>query len=149
VQIGEVGEERLLAEPAGDRGGEEPFDRAFALFGLAAGREFAVGDGAAEAALGVVVGWLDVVGVAEGREGGRAFEQVVGEEAVVRRFGALAGRVLEQRAERVLEWRGLGLEPVTVGVLLVAVARLEEGCGDRESCLAELLLCSEPPRCGR
>jgi hypothetical protein len=29
-------DERLLAEPAGDRGGEEPFDGSFAAFGLAA-----------------------------------------------------------------------------------------------------------------
>jgi hypothetical protein len=43
-----VGEERLLAEPAGDRGGEEPFDRAFAAFGLTAERELAVDDGAAD-----------------------------------------------------------------------------------------------------
>ena len=34
--VGEVGEERLFAESAGDRGGEESFDGAFALFGLAA-----------------------------------------------------------------------------------------------------------------
>ena len=34
--LGEVGEERLLAEPAGDRGGEEPFNGAFTAFGLAA-----------------------------------------------------------------------------------------------------------------
>src|SRR6266705_4904115 len=64
--LGEVGEERLFAEPAGDRGGEQPFDGAFALFGLAAEREFAVDDGAAEAALGVVVGRFDAVGVGEG-----------------------------------------------------------------------------------
>ena len=34
--LGEVGEERLLAEPAGDRGGEQSFDAALASFGLAA-----------------------------------------------------------------------------------------------------------------
>jgi hypothetical protein len=34
--VGEVGEERALLEAAGDRGGEEPFDCAFALLGLAA-----------------------------------------------------------------------------------------------------------------
>ena len=32
--LGEVGEERLLSEAAGDRGGEESFDGAFAVFGL-------------------------------------------------------------------------------------------------------------------
>ena len=61
--LGEVGEERLLAEPAGDRGGEESFEAAFAAFGLGAVRELAVDDCAAEAAFGVVVGRLDVVGV--------------------------------------------------------------------------------------
>jgi hypothetical protein len=35
----------LLAEPAGDRGGEESFDAAFAAFGLAAKGELAVDDG--------------------------------------------------------------------------------------------------------
>ena len=34
--VGEVGEERLFAESAGDRGGEESFDGALALVGLAA-----------------------------------------------------------------------------------------------------------------
>jgi hypothetical protein len=73
----------------------ESFDRAFASFGLGAERELAVDDGAAEAAFGLVVGWLDAVGVAEGPEGGPAFEQVAGELALVLRLGALAGGVLE------------------------------------------------------
>ena len=34
--LAEVGEERLLAKPAGDRGGEEPFNGAFTAFGLTA-----------------------------------------------------------------------------------------------------------------
>src|SRR5215211_3903198 len=34
--LGEVGEERLFAEPAGDRGGEESLRAAFAALGLAA-----------------------------------------------------------------------------------------------------------------
>jgi hypothetical protein len=42
------------AAAAGDRGGEESFDGAFAAFGLAAEREFAVDDGAAEAAFEAV-----------------------------------------------------------------------------------------------
>ena len=60
--LGEVGEERLLAEPAGDRGGEESLEAAFAAFGLGAERELAVHDRAPEAAFGVVVGRFDAVG---------------------------------------------------------------------------------------
>src|SRR5713226_8853539 len=97
--LGEVGEERLVAEPAGDRGGEESFDGAFAVFGLAAERELAVDDGAAEAAFGVVVGRFDAVGVGEGPEGGPALEEVAREVAVVLGARAFAGGVLEQRSE--------------------------------------------------
>ena len=77
------------------------------MVGLAAEREFAVDDGAAQTALGVVVGRLDVVDDGEGPQGGPAFEQVVCELAVVLGLGALARRSLEQRLELGLERRDL------------------------------------------
>src|SRR6266540_6778093 len=138
--LGEVGEERLFAEPAGDRGGEEPLDGAFASVGLAAEREFAVDDGAAEAALGMVVGRLDAVGVGEGPEGGPALEEVPGELAVVLGARALAGGVLEQGSQLGLEWRRLCLEPGPVAVGLVGIPGGEEVVCDHESCAAEVVL---------
>ena len=92
--LGEVGVERLLAEPAGDRGGEESFEAAFAAFGLGAERELAVDDRAAEAAFGVVVGRLDAIGVGESPECGPALEEVLGELAVVLRSRAFPGGFL-------------------------------------------------------
>ena len=50
-------------------------------------RESLVDDGAAQAALGVVVGRLDAVGDGEGPERRPALEQVVGEESVALRLG--------------------------------------------------------------
>jgi hypothetical protein len=72
-----------------------------------------------EAAFGVVVGRLDAVGVGEGPQRRPALEEALGEEAVVPRSRALAGGVLEQRAEPVLERRDLSLEPGAVAVGLV------------------------------
>ena len=63
---------------------------------MAAEGELAVDEGAAQAVFGVVVGWLDAVGVGEGPERRPVFEQVVGEEAVVLGLGALADGLLEQ-----------------------------------------------------
>ena len=108
--LGEVGEQGLLAESAGDGGGEESFDASFAAFGLGAERELAVDDGAAEPAFGVVVGWLDAVGVGEGPEGGPAFEEVAGELPVVLGPRALARGVLELGVELGLERRDPGLK---------------------------------------
>src|SRR6266568_1490659 len=138
--LGEVGEEGLFAEPAGDRGGEQPLDGAFASFGLAAEREFAVDDGAAEAALGMVVGRFDAVGVGEGPEGGPALEEVSREVAVVLGARAFAGGLLEQRSEACLERGNLRLQAGAVGVGLVGGPGGEEVVCDHESCAAEVVL---------
>jgi hypothetical protein len=74
---------------------------------MAAEREFAVDDGAAEAALDMVVGRFDAVGVGEGRGGGPALEEVAGEVAVVLGARAPPGGVLEQGSSR---------SPQTVGL---------------------------------
>src|SRR5439155_20589239 len=138
--VGEVGEERALLQAAGDGRREQPLDGAFALVCLAAEGELAVDDGAAEAAFGVVVGWLDAVGVGEGPECGPAVEEVVGELAVVLRPRAFPGGVLEELAEFLLERRGLRLQPGPVGVCLVAGPGGEELARDAQALVAELLL---------
>ena len=124
--FGEVGEERLFAEPAGGRRGQESLDASFAAVGLGAERELAVDDGAAEAAFGVVVGRFDAFGVAEGREGGPAFEEVARELPVVLGLGALAGGVLELDAELGLEWRDPGLKRDPVVFLLELLPGFEQ-----------------------
>src|SRR5215218_555173 len=116
--VAEVGEERAPLEAAGERGGEQPLDRALALLGLAAERELAVDDRAAQSAFGVVVGRLDAVGVGEGPEGGPAVEEVLGEDAVIFRPGAFPGGVFEQRAQFRLQRRGAGLETGPVAVVV-------------------------------
>jgi hypothetical protein len=131
-------------EAAGDRGGEEPFDRALALLRLAAEGEFAVDDGAADAALGVVVGQLDAVEVGEGPQRRPALKQVAGELAVVLRLRALACRLFEQCAELVFE-RADSLDQVgAIAALSEPVPGLEQAAGDREAGLAERLLGGEP-----
>src|SRR5713226_3385139 len=87
-----------------------------------------------------VVGRLDARGVGEGPERGPAFEEVLRELPVVLGSRALASRVLEERAELVLERRGSGLELVAVAVLLVGVPGGEEVVGDLEAVVAELFL---------
>jgi hypothetical protein len=116
---------------------------------MAAERELAVDDGAAEAAFGVVVGWLDARGVGEGPERGPTVEEVPGELPVVLGSRALARCVFEDRAELVLEWRDLRLEAGSVGVGLVALPSCEEVVGDHEPCVAEVFLVRRCLRCGR
>ena len=125
-------------------GGEEPLDRLFAGFGLAAERELAVDDRAAEAAFGAVVGRLDAVDLAEGPQRRPDFEQVAGEPAGALVRGGLAGVAVE-------EWFQLGLQrgdPLAqlgaVAVCLEVVPGLKEARRDLESCLAEALLGLEP-----
>jgi len=65
------------------------------MVGLAAEGEFAVDDCAAQAALGVVVRWLDAFDVGERPQRRPALEQVGGELTVVLRLRALARRPLE------------------------------------------------------
>jgi len=138
--VGQVGEERASLEAAGDRGGEQSFDRSLALLGIDAKREFAVDDGAAEAAFGVVVGRLDPVGVGEGPERGPAVEEILGKGAVVLGARAFPRCVFEQRAELCLQRRRLGLEAGPVAVLLVGAPGVEEVVCDLEAVAAETLL---------
>ncbi len=56
--LGEIGEQRAPLQAAGGVRGEQPRDAPLALLGLAAERELAVDDRAAQRALGVVVGRL-------------------------------------------------------------------------------------------
>jgi hypothetical protein len=60
--IGEVGEERASLQAAGVGGGEQALDRALAGLGLAAERELAIDDRAAQSALGAVVGLWRTLG---------------------------------------------------------------------------------------
>jgi hypothetical protein len=143
-EFAEVGEERAPLQRAGDRGREQPLDRLLAAVGLAAEREFAVDDGAAQAALGVVVGRLDAVDEGEGRERRPALEQVGGEQAVILRLGALARRLLEQRSEFVLERADLFDQAGAVAVLSVLVPGGERSGCDLQAGLAELFLGGEP-----
>src|SRR5439155_15003769 len=92
------------------------------------------------AAFGVVIGRLDAVGVGECPACGPAVEEVLGELPVVFRSRALAGRVLEHRAELVLERRGLGLESGPVAILVVAVPGGEEVVCDYEAAVSEFFL---------
>jgi hypothetical protein len=82
----------------------------------------------------VVVGRLDAIGVGEGPQRRPALEEALGEEAVVLRPQALAGRVLEQRSELCLQRRNLGLETSAV-VVLLAPPLTPSPCGltDRHS----------------
>jgi hypothetical protein len=91
-----------------------------------------------------VLGRLDAVDGGKGPERRPALAQVGGEEAVVRRFRALARRVLEQRPELLLE-RGDPFEQagsITFGP--EGVPGCEDAAGDREASRAEVLLGSEP-----
>src|SRR3954453_12058130 len=67
-RVDEVGVQAAALQAAGGVGGEEAFDAALAGLGLAAEAELAVDDGAAQRALGVVVGRLDPAVVGEGPE---------------------------------------------------------------------------------
>src|SRR5450830_1953771 len=101
--VAEVGKERAALQAAGHRGGEQPRDGALALFGLAAQRELAVDDRAAQATFGVVVRGLDAGHAGEAPQRRPAFEQVPREAAVATVARRFARRLLEQRAELLLE----------------------------------------------
>src|SRR6266496_275946 len=104
----------------------------------------AVDDGAAQAALGVVVGRVDAVDDGEGPERGPPLEQVLGEEPVTLGLGALGCCALEQRPELLLERGDLPDQRVTVAVCLELLPGDEQPRCDLESCLAELVLSGEP-----
>ena len=65
-----------MLEAAGGVRGEQPLDAAFAALGLAAEGELAVDDGAAERALGVVVGRLHAGVAGEGPKAGHALRRL-------------------------------------------------------------------------
>src|SRR5712691_5443711 len=88
----------------------------------------------------MVVGRFDSVAVGEGPEAWPALEKVAREVAVVLGARALAGGVLEQLAEFVLERGGLGSQSGAVAVGLVGVPGGEEVARDAQALLAELLL---------
>src|SRR5439155_2309069 len=71
---------------------------------------------------------------------GPGLVQVLGELGVVLRSRALAGGVLEERAEPALERRDPGLEAGPVAVLLVGVPGGEELVCDREAAVSERFL---------
>jgi len=138
--VGEVGEEGAALQPAGLGDGEQPFDRVLAVLGLAAERELAVDDGAAQAALGMVVGGLDAVDLAEGPKRRPELEQVLGEGAVAATPGAPLRRLLEQRPELLFERRDLLGKAGAVGVPAALIPGGEQPSGDLQAGRAELLL---------
>ena len=102
--------------------------------------------GAAERALGGVVGRLDAVDGGEGPERGPDLEQVVGELAVPAGAPALRAGVL-RAAARSSVWIGAisACEPVAVVVLvLVGAPGGEHAAGELEAVLAEGLLLGQP-----
>src|SRR6266536_5300688 len=88
----------------------------------------------------MVVGRFDSVGVGEGPEAWPALEKVAREVAVILGARALAGGVLEQCAQLVLERGDLRLQSGAVAVGLVGVPGGEEVAGDLEAVAAELFL---------
>src|SRR5450830_713848 len=141
--IGEVGEERAALQAAGDRGREQPFDGALALLGLAAERELAVDDRAAQAALGVIVGRLDAGHAGEGPQRRPAFQQVLREGAVAAVAGALARRLLEQRPKLLLERADPLKQALAVSVPAELSPGGEQPLRDPKPGRAELLLGAE------
>ena len=108
-------------------------------------REFSVDDGAAQCALGWVVGRFDAGVGGEGPQRGPDLAQVVGEAAVVAGALALAGGFLEQLFEFVLDLIQIGLQACAVVVLmLVGAPRAKHAAGERETVFAEALLFGEP-----
>src|SRR5665811_1247530 len=109
----------------------------------AAQRELAVDDRAAQAALGVVVGGLDAGHACEAPEGRPALQEVLGEAAVAAITGALSRRLLEQRAELLLERADPLKQALAVSVRAELCPGCEQPCGDLEAGRAELLLGAE------
>ena len=119
---------------------EEPLDRALAALGLAAQRELAVDDRPAQAAFGVIVGWLDAGHAGEGPERWPAFEQVLGEGALATVAGALARRLLEQRPKLRLKRAEALAEARAISIPAALLPGREQLSGDLQGGLAELLL---------
>ena len=72
--------------------------------------------------------------VAEGPEGGQAFEEVARELGVVRGLGALAGGALQLGPKLRLERRDPGLKRGPVTVLLELLPGLEQLVRDGQTC---------------
>src|SRR5712692_5608169 len=140
--VAEVGVERAALQPAGLIDGEQPFDRAFATLGAAAERELAIDDGGAQAALGGVVGRLDIGHVGERPERRPEFEQVLRERVhVPLPFPSRAP--LEKRPHLLFDRLDSLLERGAVTVLLELLPGLEDVPGDLEAVEAEGLLGAE------
>src|SRR5438034_8859018 len=92
----------------------------------------------------MVVGRLDAVGVGEGPERRPVLQEVLGEEAVVLRLGALARGLLEQRSEFYFELPDPLVQAGAVAVLAVVVPGFEQPPGDLEAGLAELFCAASP-----
>ena len=99
-QFGQELEERAVLLATGRGDGERALGEPLTVIGAGAVRELSVDDGAAERALGGVVGRLDPLDRDEGPERGPDFEQVVGEPSVVAGALALAAGVLQQGSQR-------------------------------------------------
>src|SRR5450759_4192385 len=141
--VAEVGKERAALQAAGHRGGEQPRDGALALFGLAAQRELAVDDRAAQAALGGVVGGLDAGHAGEAPQRRPAFEQVLREAAVAAVADALARRLLEQRPKLLLERADALKQALAVSVPAELSPGGEQPLRDPKPGRAEVLLGAE------
>src|SRR5665647_3037606 len=141
--VAEVGKEGAALQAAGDRGREQPRDGALALLGLAAQRELAVDHRAAQATFGVVVGRLDAGHAGEAPQRRPALQEVLGEGAVAAVTGALSRRLLEQRAELLLERVDTLKQARAVSVRAELCPGCEQPCGDPKAGGAELLLGAE------
>jgi hypothetical protein len=140
--VGEVGVERAAVQPTGLVEGEQSLDHAFAALGAAAEGELAVDDGGAQAALGGVIGRLDVGHLGKRPERRPELEQVLGKRAHVSL--ALAGRApFEQWPHLLLDRGDALLERVTVAVLLELFPGMEDIPCDLEPVEPERLLRAE------
>ena len=102
-------------------------------------------DRGAERTFGSIVGRLDAFDGHEGPERGPEIEEVVGEPAVPAGAFALRRGVLEQLPQFALDRRDLGLESVSVLVLvLVGAPGCEHAAGQLKAALAEGLLLAQP-----
>src|SRR5450759_4917148 len=142
--VAEVGKERAALQAAGHRGGEQPRDGALALFGLAAQRELAVDDRAAQAALGGVVGGLDAGHAGEAPQRRPALEQVLREAALAAVASRLARRLLEQRPKLLLERADALKQALAVSVPAELSPGGEQPLRDPKPGRAEVLLGAEP-----
>lgn len=131
----------LEAAGLGDR--QHALGEALAGVGLAAERDLAVDDRAAQPAFGGVVGRLDAVDLGERPQGGPELEQVAREDGNLAVLGALARGALEQPAQPTPERRDLPGEPIAVAVLCALAPGREESATDLKPGLAEAPLVGE------